>query len=142
VPLRAEVVRRKLLDIEEAVGQLRAWLPVTAEAMRQDRKLQWAIQHGLLIAAEALFDAGTHILAGELRESTDEYREIPERLLARGVISAETARQLDSLSGLRNILVHEYAGIDLERVVLRLGRLDDVESFVADVADWLARSGR
>ncbi len=142
MPLRAEVVRRKLLDIEEAVGQLRAWLPVTAGAMRQDRKLQWAIQHGLLIAAEALFEAGTHILAGEFRESTDEHREIPERLLARGVISAETARRLESLCGFRNILVHEYAGIDLERVVLGLGRLDDVESFVADVADWLARSGR
>lgn len=142
MPLRAEVVRRKLLEIEEAVGQLRAWLPITVEAMRQDRKLQWAIQHGLLIAAEALFHARTHILAGEFRESTDEYREIPERLLGRGVISAETARRLESLSGFRNILVHEYAGIDLGRVVLGLSRLDDVESFVADVADWLARSGR
>lgn len=64
------------------------------------------------------------------------------RLLGRGVISAETARRLESLSGFRNILVHEYAGIDLGRVVLGLSRLDDVESFVADVADWLARSGR
>ena len=40
MPLRAEVVRRKLLGIEQAVAQLRAWLPVPAEAMRQDRKLQ------------------------------------------------------------------------------------------------------
>jgi uncharacterized protein YutE (UPF0331/DUF86 family) len=142
VPLHADVVRRKLLDIEEAVGQLRAWHPVTAESMRRDRKLQWAIQHGLLIAAEALFDAGTHILAGEFRESTEEYREIPERLLARGVLSADTARRLQSLAGFRNILVHEYAEIDLERVVLGLTRLDDVESFVADVADWLRRSAR
>jgi uncharacterized protein YutE (UPF0331/DUF86 family) len=142
VPLRAEVVRRKLIEIGEAVGQLRAWLPVTAEAMRRDRKLQWASQHGLLIAAEALFDAGAHVLAGEFRESTDEYREIPERLLARGVISAETARRLESLSGFRNILVHEYAEIDLERIVLGLGRLDDLEAFVADVESWLGRSGR
>ena len=142
MPLRAEVVRRKLLEIEEAVGQLRAWLPVTAEAMRQDRKLQWAIQHGLLISAEALFDAGAHILAGEFRESTDEYREIPERLLARGVISTETTRRLASLSGFRNILVHEYAEIDVGRVALGLGRLGDIEAFVADVEGWLARSGR
>jgi uncharacterized protein YutE (UPF0331/DUF86 family) len=142
VPLRAEVVRRKLLEIGEAIGQLRAWLPVTAEAMRQDRKLQWAIQHGLLIAAEALFDAGAHILAGDFRESTDEYREIPERLLARGVIGAETARRLDSLSGFRNILVREYADTDLGRVVLGLDRLDDLEAFVADVEIWLARTGR
>jgi uncharacterized protein YutE (UPF0331/DUF86 family) len=110
--------------------------------MRQDRKLQWAIQHGLLIAAEALFDAGAHILAGDLRESTDEYREIPERLLARGVIAAETARRLEGLSGFRSILVHEYADIDLGRVVLGLGRLDDLEAFVADVEVWLARTGR
>jgi hypothetical protein len=38
--------------------------------MRQDRKLQWAVQHGLLIAREALFNAGAHILAGEFREAT------------------------------------------------------------------------
>jgi len=141
VPLRAEVVRRKLLEIEQAVEQLRAWLPVTAEAMRQDRKLQWAIQHGLLIAAEALFDVGAHILAGEFREVTDEYREIPERLHARHVIAAETMRRLESLSGFRNILVHEYAEIDLSRVALALGRLGDIEAFVADVEGWLTRGG-
>lgn len=141
MPLRAEVVRRKLLEIEQAVGQLRAWLPVTAEAMRQDRRLQWAVQHGLLIAAEALFDAGAHILAGDFREATDEYREIPERLQARGVISAETSRRLESLSGFRNILVHEYAEVDLQRVALALGRLGDIEAFVTDVEGWLTRSG-
>jgi uncharacterized protein YutE (UPF0331/DUF86 family) len=142
VPLRPEVVRRKLLEIDEAIGQLRAWLPVTVAAMRQDRRLQWAIQHGLLIAAGALFDAGAHILAGEFREATDEYREIPERLVARGVISGETAGRLESLSGFRNLLVHEYAEIDLERVVFALGRLGDIEAFVADVESWLTRSGR
>ena len=87
-------------------------------------------------------DAGAHILAGEFREPTDEYREIPERLLARGVISTETTRRLASLSGFRNILVHEYAEIDLGRVALGLGRLGDIEAFVADVEGWLARSGR
>jgi uncharacterized protein YutE (UPF0331/DUF86 family) len=142
VPLRAEVVRRKLLEIEQAVEQLRAWLPVTADAMRQDRKLQWAIQHGLLIAAEALFDVGAHILAGEFREVTDEYREIPERLHALHVIAADTLRRLDSLAGYRNILVREYAEIDLGRVALALGRLGDFEAFVTDVEGWLTRGGR
>src|SRR2546425_11875750 len=63
-------------------------------------------------AAEALFDAGGHILAGEFQEAVDEYREIPPRLLARGVISRETAKRLESLAGFRNVLVHEYADIE------------------------------
>lgn len=84
---------------------------------------------------------GAHILAGEFREVTDEHREVPGRLHARDVIASETMRRLESLSGFRNILVHEYAEIDLGRVALALGRLGDIEAFVADVEGWLARRG-
>ncbi len=101
--------------------------------------LQWAVTHGLHIAAEALFDAGSHILAGEFQEAVDEYREIPARLLARDVISRETAKRLESLAGFRNVLAREYADIDLRRVHAGLGRLDDLEAFVADVESWLVR---
>jgi uncharacterized protein YutE (UPF0331/DUF86 family) len=83
VPVRAEIVRRTLLEIGEAVGLLRSWLPVTVDRLEEDLMLRWAVTHGLHIAAEALFDAGGHILAGEFQEAVDEYREIPPRLLAR-----------------------------------------------------------
>ena len=139
MPVRAEIVRRKLLEIGEAVGRLRSWLPVTVDRLEEDLMLQWAVTHGLHIAAEALFDAGGHILAGEFQEVVDEYREIPPRLLARGVISLETAKRLESLAGFRNVLVHEYADIDLRRLHTGLRRLDDLEAFVADVESWLAR---
>ncbi len=42
------------------------------------------------MAAEALFDAGSHVLAGEFHETINQYREIPVRLVALGVIRAET----------------------------------------------------
>ena len=142
MPVRAEVVRKKLLDIGEAVGRLRSWLPVTIERLERDLMLQWAVEHGLHIAAEALFDAGGHVLAGEFQESVDEYREIPARLRARGVLSDTTVTRLDGLAGFRNVLVHEYADVDLRRVHAGLDRLDDFDAFVADVDGWLARTGR
>ena len=43
MPVRAEIVRRKLLDIGEAVSRLRAWLPVTVERIERDLMLQWAV---------------------------------------------------------------------------------------------------
>lgn len=142
MPVRPEVVRRKLLDIREAVGRLRAWLPITVERLEQDIMLRWAVEHGLHLAAEALFDAGSHLLAGEFQEAPDEYREIAPRLVARGVLSSATAARLESLAGFRNGLVHDYATVDVRRVHAGLARLDDFDAFVADVESWLGRGGR
>jgi uncharacterized protein YutE (UPF0331/DUF86 family) len=142
VPADPEVVRSKLLDIAEAVSRLRSWLPLTAERLEQDVMLRWAVEHGLHLAAEALFDAGNHLLAGEFQETADEYREIAPRLAARGVLSRDTAQRLESLAGFRNVLVHDYATVDVHRVHAGLDRLDGFEAFVADIEGWLARAGR
>lgn len=139
MPVRAEVVRRKLYDITEAVSRLRSWLPIAVEQLQQDHMRRWAVEHGRHIAAEALFDTGNHILSGEFQEAPDEYRDIPTRLAARGVISAATASRLESLAGFRNVLVHDYATVDVRRVHAGLARLDDFEAFVADVESWVSR---
>jgi len=118
VPVSPEVVRSKLLDIEEAV------------------------EPGLHIAAEAVFATGNHILAGEFQEAADEDREIPPRLVARGVLGSSTAKRLESLAGFSNVLVHDYAAVDVRRVHAGLARLEDFEAFVAAIETWLARTSR
>ena len=70
MPVRAEIVRKKLLDLDEAVSRLRAWLPVTLERLERDLMLQWAVEHGLQIAAEALFDVGSHGRRDECQDPT------------------------------------------------------------------------
>ena len=86
MPLRADVVRKKLLQIDQASGRIRSWLPISVDRLERDLQLQWAIERGLQIAAEALFDTGNHILASAFQESVDEHRDIPKRLAARGVL--------------------------------------------------------
>jgi uncharacterized protein YutE (UPF0331/DUF86 family) len=140
--LRADIVRRKLLSIEEATGRLRSWMPISLERLKTDLQLQWAVERGLQVAAESLFDAGNHVLSSAFHESVDEYRDVPSRLAARGVLSPATEARLESLAGFRNILVHEYAAVDLKKLHASLSRLDDFDAFVADVVRWLdAREG-
>lgn len=115
-------------------------MPVSLKKLELDYQLQWAVERGLQIAAEALFDVGNHILASEFQESVDQYREIPTRLAARGVLTRETAERLSSLSGFRNVLVHDYADIDLAKIHAGLDRLDDFDAFVRDVERWLQTS--
>ena len=135
VPVRAEVVRRKLATIREAVERLRPRASIGVEKLQQDGLLQWAVERGLQVAAKALFDAGNHILAGDFSDAADEYGQIPARLAAHGVLTAATAPQLTSLAGFTNVLVHDYAAIDLRRLVEGLARLGDFDAFVADVED-------
>ena len=45
--------------------------------------------------------------------------------------------RLESLAGFRNVLVYDYAEIDLRRVHARLDRLEDFDAFVSDVEEWL-----
>lgn len=138
MPVRAELIRRKLATIRQTVAELRARCPITAERLAADRLLEWAVERGMQIAAEALFDTGNHILSGEFADAADEYGLIPTRLAGHGVISTVTAGRLRSLSGFRNVLVHDYADVDLEKLVQGLDRLDDFDAFVADVETWLA----
>jgi uncharacterized protein YutE (UPF0331/DUF86 family) len=125
VVLVPDVVRRKLLEIQShrTAPVLDA---VSLGRLEQKLQLQWAVERGLQLAAEALFDAGNHILAGAFQETVDEYREIPRQLAARGVLQAETAARLESLAGFRNVLVHDYTDVDLSRVHAGLERLADL----------------
>ena len=142
VPVRADVVQRKLATIREAVEQLRtAQGRITTDGLLRDLMLRWAVERGLQIAAEAVLDAGNHILAGEFSDPADEYAQVAERLAAHGVITPDTATRLRGLAGFRNVLVHEYAQVDLARLVEALERLDDFDAFVADVDGWLTRRG-
>ncbi len=140
--LHADVVRRKLLAIEQAVSRLSAWQPVTKERLESDLLLQWAVERGLQVAAEALFDLGGHVLAGEFQETVDRYADVPPRLAARGVLRTETSERLRGLAGFRNVLVHDYADVDLGLVAEGVQRLDDLLAFVSDVEGWLERTGR
>jgi predicted nucleotidyltransferase len=78
VPVRPEIVRRRLLEIDEAVGHLRSWMPIPLERLEREQQLRWAVERGLQVAAEAVFDAGAHILwprsSRRWRTSTERFR--------------------------------------------------------------------
>ncbi|MGH7415346.1 MAG: hypothetical protein ACREKJ_14210 [Candidatus Rokuibacteriota bacterium] len=52
----------------------------------------------------------------------------------------ETHATAHYLPGFSNVLVHDYAKVDVRRVHAGLARLNDFEAFVADVETWLART--
>ena len=53
------------------------------------------------------------------------------------ILPPDFARNLAPLAGFRNILVHEYLGIDWDHVFEKLHHPDDLMRFAGHIRDWL-----
>jgi uncharacterized protein YutE (UPF0331/DUF86 family) len=55
-----------------------------------------------------------------------------------GILSVGFARHLAPLAGFRNILTHEYLGIDWDQVYKNLREVNELGSFAENIRTWLA----
>lgn len=137
--LREEALAERIALLRSTVLKLRA----KAGSDLDDEWDEWALERGLLLAAQALFDIGNHVLTGAFAVRPREYSGIAQELATRGVISPDLAHRLTGLAGFRNLLVHEYVAVDARRVreLLRT-RLDDFSDFANAVDEWLQGHAR
>ena len=102
-----------------------------------DPYLRDIVERNLEIAAQCCIDICHRIISLErARKPADYY----EAILMMGELKAlppEFARKLVPLAGFRNILVHEYMGIDWDYVFENLQQMDDLINFAENIRHWL-----
>ena len=127
-----ELLLQKLAFIETCVQELRtlARPPDIAHDVREAR----FVLHTLQIAIQAAIDVASHIVSDERLGEPQTNRELFDRLVRHGWLPVETAAAMARMAGFRNIVVHGYAGVDLEivRDVVE-HRLGDLESFASAI---------
>jgi uncharacterized protein YutE (UPF0331/DUF86 family) len=133
------VVRRHLLALDAAVQRLRAHAGRSPASLAADLDTRWAIERGLLLCAQNALDIATHLAASAGRDAPD-YATAIDALGDLGVLPAEFARRFRGVAGFRNVLVHGYLDLSLERVVeLLTTGLDDFAEFARHVEESLER---
>ena len=137
--LREEALAERLALLRSTVMRLRA----ASQKELNDDWDEWALERGLQLAAQALFDVGNHVLAGAFGARPKDYADVPSELTRYGVIGDDLANRLRGLAGFRNLLVHEYAEVDPKRVrELLQTRLGDFSDFADAVEGWVqSRAG-
>ncbi len=88
--------------------------------LERDRDARNMVLHAMLIAIQAAIDMGEQIIAERRFDRPSSYRETFEILGARGVLEPDLAARLASLAAFRNVLVHVYWKLDIERVEAHL----------------------
>jgi uncharacterized protein YutE (UPF0331/DUF86 family) len=54
-----------------------------------------------------------------------------------GVLPPEFDRELAPIAGFRNVLVHEYLGLDWDEVYSNLQKINDLVKFSEPIREWL-----
>lgn len=134
----ADVVARRLLALHESLRELGRPECGSAAALVGDAVLRAAVERWLQVAIESVADVAYHVIAAEGWTPPASARDAFRILAAHGRIDGALADRLGLAAGLRNVLVHDYAAIDLE-LVARAVRddLGDLRAFASAAAEWI-----
>ena len=136
--LDSDVIRAKLDAIERSRQTLLDLHTVDATQLAQDPVIAAAVERLLTRLVDLTVDINSHVAAAQLGRAPGEYRESFDLAVAAGLIDATLAEELKPAVGLRNIIIHEYARLDLQRVADAVPRaVDAAGHYVTAVAQYL-----
>jgi uncharacterized protein YutE (UPF0331/DUF86 family) len=124
--------------LNEALRELQRPSASDATRLSSDTVLRAAVERWLQVALESCIDIGFHVVAAEGWTPPQSARASFLSLAAHGRLSLDLAQRLALAASLRNVLVHGYAIVDVERIakVVR-DDLGDLRLFAAAAAQWL-----
>ena len=96
------------------------------------------VKYLFISAVEACIDGAQHICSSEAPTAPRDNGDAMRALGQRGILDPGTADRMRMAVGFRNVLVHEYVGVDDAIVLDRLADLSDLEEFIVQVSRWLS----
>jgi len=129
-------VRTKLGHVEEYPRGLAEQQEVSKEQYLRNRDRRDIVERRFEKVIQASLDVASHVIATEgYREPTD-YGDLFRVLGENGVISSTVADRMVEMAGFRNVLAHEYAQIDDERVFDHLQDVEHFRRFAQEIAEF------
>jgi uncharacterized protein YutE (UPF0331/DUF86 family) len=132
-------ITSKLRDLEAYIQQLRRFQSYSYDEVESDLHKAWAIEHGLQISIQIIIDVGNYILASIGENQVRDYTDVLSKLGQYNILPPQFAADIQGMAGFRNILVHRYAEVDLQKVydVLQ-NRLDDFTKYIGYIQSYFS----
>jgi uncharacterized protein YutE (UPF0331/DUF86 family) len=125
----------RLAQLRRHLDHLRRLRPRVpdATALRSDLSLHNDVLFSLLTVTQLVINIAGE-LAGRKGLRFEDYTEAVRALEAYDEFPPALVDRLARLPGFRNVLIHEYVGLDLDRAAAALHTLDPIGQFVREVA--------
>ena len=126
-------VLRLLRAITDEVSVLDREATASTER-RQDPMWLRGVKFSFVVAIEAALDTAQHLCAATGWGPPSDNGHAMRLLGQHGVLQPDLADRMAQAVGFRNVLVHDYARVDDDLVVRRLGDLSDLTGFAKAVS--------
>ena len=124
-------------ELNERLARLEALKAKSRSEFDSDPYLRDIVERNLEVAAQCCLDICHRIISIEKALKPGDYHEAFLRMSELRVLPPEFARKLSPIAGFRNILVHEYLGLDWNEVYSNLQKISDLVRFAEYIREWL-----
>ena len=137
-----ELIHRKLEDLRDYRQKLEELRGIDRATYANDHHHYVLAESLLQHAIETTLDVCRHLGLSLGLKTSDDAHELFIQLVKSDVLTKEFAERNASMVGLRNLLVHEYAAVDHQRIYGYMQEhLADFDEFVRQVSQFLLREG-
>lgn len=134
-----EGILQHLQELNESLKDWERYQSISKEDLVRDRDKRNMVLHAMLVSIQSAIDIANHIIADKGLRKPLTYRQAFEILSESNIIPADLANNLSDLAGFRNMLVHIYWSLDLNKVysILQndIGFLKEFEKKVKDLLE-------
>lgn len=132
-------MNRRLQQLENNVARLKEIGDAYSIAdIKRDTTKEWALRYGLLESIQIMIDISCHLVVHNNLGNAETYADCIELLHRYDYIDQDLKKNLKGMTGLRNILVHEYVAVDIGQLYGMLEKLDDFNRFAQAVNSYLS----
>jgi uncharacterized protein YutE (UPF0331/DUF86 family) len=106
---------------------------VKLEDITANKRYEWELRYGLFESIQIMIDISCKIASHYNLGNPQNYRECIELLGKFNFLNTLHVKKYISMIGLRNLLIHEYAAIDSEKLYAFLESIDDFKNFIQEI---------
>ena len=119
-------IEEKLRKLMETISFLEEYRKVPKEDFIRDHTINGAACHYLVLGIEIIVDIGNHLLSEVFQVKTTEYSEIIEKLGEVKIVPEDFATENIDMARFRNLLIHNYIKVDLNKVYNNLQKAPNI----------------
>jgi len=132
-----DVVVAKIANVQRSLDRLKEKQGIALKEFSMDRDIQDIVLLNLQTAIQSCIDLASHIVSDNNWGIPGSLAGLFDILYEKKVITNDTRKIMRSMVGFRNLIVHEYTELDMNKVYdIFSNRLNDFNGFLKEISTY------
>lgn len=137
--INPEIIKDRMQEIDENLKILAELKELGEEKFKSDPKIFKLAEHCLQISIQALLDICHYIIASSNWQRPRDNQDTIKIIAANNIIPSDFAHRILPMAGLRNLIIHEYMKINLDKIYQHIQNIQDFREFEKYIAVYLKK---